>query len=165
MTITLKKLRVVDTEDGYAFECTVYWKGKKIGTAMNEGFGEPDTYDIEQTTINAINDYGKTLPPIALNDAAPDTPPIHHDISTLIGLAIAEFESRRVLKKLFKKYVLLVDPANNTVLRGRRISAKTGVDDTEGVIARAKLSHPSFVALNSLAETEALALARKANIV
>jgi len=61
--LTAKNIQKFQTHDGYAWSASFYLRGKKIGTARDEGHGgEQDTRGIDPDALAEIEAYAKTLP-------------------------------------------------------------------------------------------------------
>ncbi len=61
--LTAKNISKFQTHDGYAWSASFYLRGKKIGTASDQGHGgEMDTRGIDAGALAEIEVYAKTLP-------------------------------------------------------------------------------------------------------
>ncbi len=61
--LTAKNIQKFQTHDGYAWSASFYLRGKKIGTASDQGHGgEQDTRGINADAMAEIEAYAKTLP-------------------------------------------------------------------------------------------------------
>jgi hypothetical protein len=68
MELTIKNLKMHQTQDGHAFTCTCYIDGEKAFTVEQDGWGGENFYfpikpgDLK--LLDAVQEHAKTLPPV-----------------------------------------------------------------------------------------------------
>lgn len=61
---SVKNVKTFTGSEGAGFECSIYNKGKKIGTAMDPATGGPVNFFINRDEEDLLDTYCKTLPRI-----------------------------------------------------------------------------------------------------
>lgn len=142
------------SEETECFEATVVLDGVVAGKVSNDGHGGSDMFH-PYALQERLDAYGKTLPEKTITSMTNDdgTPYTYaQDAESLVGDVLADWLTRRDLKRLMRTRVLFVRTD------GKLYEAKVAKPAHARAIAHYKAKPDVAKVLNALPEDEALAL-------
>jgi hypothetical protein len=158
MRIELKNVKhaAFASEETDCFEASVYINGTRSGTVRNAGHGGPNEYT-PWSLEEALNAYGKTLPPMVTEYDDPMDPTrkmeLIYNADLLIGDAFERWHKRSHLTKLLRDRIVFVDNLGR-LMETKRMSK----EQIQAVIANPSLLRSPGRILNGMHEDAAFEL-------
>ena len=153
------KIAAFASRETTCFSANIYLDGVKAGCASNDGGGGCNEYQ-PRSLARRLNDYASTLPPIVLDWLEPQAdgthPTIQPNADTLVGDALAAYQSARDLRRLLRERLVFTVAGKPGIYSTRKLGA-AGVAALLGDPRKLAQLNAGTV-LNSLAFDAALAL-------
>jgi len=110
MTMTLKNLKVHQdmSEETTCFSASIYWKGKRVGTAMNHGHGGCNQYSwTDHEAGRELEAWADAQELYYTNYEGEETEVTFEKLDHLVDEEIQSVEADRWMKRQTKRHILL----------------------------------------------------------
>ena len=159
MNIELRKVCYSPSlsEETNAFTADVWVDGKKAGTAGNHGTGGPTNVH-PPALRQRLDDYGKTLPQMEIDDGSGSPAVLTLDAEMVIDEMLIDWIHLRDLRKRLKNRLLYVRTGERGIMQTKVMPPEVMAKVLASPDYKAKWGVATW--LNSVPEAEALALYR-----
>lgn len=157
--IEVKNVKTFRAHDGQGWECAIYLDGKRVGFAVEDGWGGCLQFqEVSQTDMDALNAHAKTLP----QWEGWEGKMIDMDIEIHLGDLVNNFLQARDAKKLLKAKVAFLKPDGNVYTMS---SKQNGRDVSAQLYDIVRKKYPDSIIVNCLAFDAALELLKQHNAI